>query len=103
MVVTLHRVLTVETDINPKLQQMAQAANVLMGMVAQNQQWAIDVLTTEHLEAGKITHGDGTALTPEELAFFKGVFAAFDSLRVAANTNGPNGEPSVGKRVRPFV
>lgn len=103
MAITLHRILTVETDVVPKLSTAAQQANQLMGLVAQNQQWSNDVLTTEHLQAGLIKHSDGTALTPEELAFFKGVFAAFDSLRVAANMDGPNGEPSVGKRVRPFV
>ncbi len=96
-------VIVVERDVYPKIAQLAQLADGLMGAVAQRKKWADDVLTDARFAAGAIVHQDGTEFTEAELDYVRAVFAGLDAIRVAANTPPEEGQPSVGQLVRPFV
>lgn len=103
MAIVLQRPIAAQMSIEPKLIALAQQANTLMGNVAQAKQWADDVLTDEHAEAGLILGEDGQPLSPERLALYRAAFAALDALRLGANAPRANGAPSVGALLRPYL
>lgn len=103
MAITLQRALRTESAIEPKLMQLAQQANALMGQVSQAKAWADDILTEEHRAAGLILDEQGEAISVERLALYRAAFVALDALRQGANAAGQNGAPSVGALIRAYL
>jgi hypothetical protein len=103
VLITLQKPITVQAHIEPKLAQMAQAANALMGAIGQMRAWSDDVLTDDHAAAGLILDESGEPLSAERLALYRATFAALDALRLGANAPRANGQPSVGALLRPFL
>lgn len=103
MAITLFRDMVFETDIVPKIRSIATIADNLMGAVTQGNSWCDDILTEDHFNAGKFKMADGTDMPEELFDAVKQVFAALALLKVAANTAGQNGEPSLGAILRPYM